>query len=559
MLNYQQFYNLFGIKRYTSLINPKIVELTALPNNSIFHWLTYNEDMPDVDLSKIYFNNKSRRAIIDIPDNLITVLGGPRKKQFLIRSALKNFISSFNVKLSNEDLINSKEQNSIVLVNYNYLNLIYKYIETPLSDLFKFENIQNTFWTKVNDYCAVENKYSFILINLPKEVPGYSALNAFSRLKKDTPNILKIFNNNEKLFLLEIWKWINPELRDSSTINFLKPENYSKVNLIFSTVDNKTFVLNLGKLNSWIKYEGNNNETDLTQLDYTQVQKLFLKFLIVINENIFKSELDEENKITNTEDVLSTTKVLNNNGIVFSEHEELLLPSIAPEEIIETEKDDINLDSINDDIESYDHNFKEKQILIGNKDKELLISKTDAVDSMFKSNTPEDSLKSILDELIEGGLYSTTEGYKLEKILSTYKDSISPFSDSKTIAEDSKILDEELSFNEEEITMVGSENIIDKTMLKSSLLAFDKKYIKNVLHKDILNVFNYIQKSGVIIKKHTIESKVDILGGVDTHIIELKPLDGYPSTLKIRLPKINQDGSFLVNGNKYSMRKQRVD
>ena len=107
--------------------------------------------------------------------------------------------------------------------------------------------------------------------------------------------------------------------------------------------------------------------------------------------------------------------------------------------------------------------------------------------------------------------------------------------------------------------IVASDNVLDRTMLESSLLSFGEDYVKNVMHKDVLNMISEVQKAGVIIKKHEIDIDHSALGSYENHTLELKPIDGAPSTIRFRIPVVDDDGNLSVNATKYRCRLQRVD
>jgi len=99
----------------------------------------------------------------------------------------------------------------------------------------------------------------------------------------------------------------------------------------------------------------------------------------------------------------------------------------------------------------------------------------------------------------------------------------------------------------------------DTSMANISTNSFNKDYLDKLYHKDIVNVIHSIQKAGIIVKSHTVEEEVSALGEYEYHSVELAPLDGAPSTIYFKIPKINEDGTYVCSNNKYSLRSQRVD
>ena len=68
-----------------------------------------------------------------------------------------------------------------------------------------------------------------------------------------------------------------------------------------------------------------------------------------------------------------------------------------------------------------------------------------------------------------------------------------------------------------------------------------------------------LQRAGFVVSKYDIETHEDILGEAETHVIRINPIVGKSSTIRIKLPKINENGTFKVGGTTYRMRLQRGD
>jgi hypothetical protein len=101
--------------------------------------------------------------------------------------------------------------------------------------------------------------------------------------------------------------------------------------------------------------------------------------------------------------------------------------------------------------------------------------------------------------------------------------------------------------------------VLDKSMLKSSLIDFDKKYIQEVLAKDVSSMVLNVQKAGIALTGYKVEKVNDILGGYEMHSLKLNPVIGQQSTLRFKIPIVNEDGNYISNGVKYRLRKQRGD
>ncbi len=101
--------------------------------------------------------------------------------------------------------------------------------------------------------------------------------------------------------------------------------------------------------------------------------------------------------------------------------------------------------------------------------------------------------------------------------------------------------------------------VVDKTMLKSSLIDFDQRYIKHVLTKDVAGMVLNIQNAGIAVTEYSAERIEDVMGAYDTYTVRVTPVEGANSTFRFKLPVLEEDGTYQANGVKYRMRKQRGD
>jgi hypothetical protein len=63
----------------------------------------------------------------------------------------------------------------------------------------------------------------------------------------------------------------------------------------------------------------------------------------------------------------------------------------------------------------------------------------------------------------------------------------------------------------------------------------------------------------VIISNYEVVKIEDIMGDYEMHTVKVKPVRGISSTLRFKLPCVDDEGVFVANGNRYKMRRQRSD
>jgi hypothetical protein len=585
---------------------PRTFEINSLPRNSMLHVLTHDEQHPDIDTSKLYFGNNSRKILVDYPELLLEEKGSPRKKAILIKNAFRNFhFKNKNFRYLKDHYLVIKDELTLLINNYNYLDVAYRYVDLPMTQYFKWWNDEVTLWGTINDLANKTDRNHFVFIDNPKELPAYSLLKTYET--RTNISMLKIFDTKDKLFVLEMFKWLNPETREQSIFRKIEAKNFNKVNLAFTTETNKTAIINLGYLNSWIK--GNENTTEfssVSQFDIVQMQKIFLKFLISLQsleiENIQPVETtdilpntpDHQDALDNAEDrelLEERNEYLNehspdedevnssysdNNGIYLNKNSDN-----KPLEIIKTDDKlldkaveldlDINsqLTDIDEDLKALEKinksNLKQKGLHVdkdGNIIEEVIeedVPVEHISNLVYENKDYEQILTKKINEAADYGLLSASDYKKFLNDVQEYKTMKDPYGSNTKVIDKMIVTKQDVAIDDVKSAIVSSDIVIDKTMNNSSLLSFDHDYITKVLQKDVLAMVNSLQKAGVVVKKHEMELDSSVLGDYENHTLELKPIDGVSSRIHFRIPRIAEDGSMVVNGNKYVLRKQRVD
>jgi len=608
---FKLYYKKFGLRRAQNLLYPKLFTFTDFPRDSFFHYISTDELNPDLDVSKLYFSQYSKRILVDYPDTLTELKGRPAHKSTLIKTLIRSFhIKNKQYKYMKDHYLFNKDSMTLLVNNYSYLSQVYRYVEMPLTSYYKWWNTHRTIYDTINNICDKTERNNFIFINMPKEIPGYSFLNIYS--DKINNALIKIFDSPDKLMILEIWKWLSLEYREQSVFSNISPNNFSKINLVFITADNKSSLINLSYLNSWIK--GNDNKTEIdsiTQFSSKQIQLLFLKFLLNINStNIDKDEAEivtNDSDSNNTDlDIVEEKDIEDETTDYYNEHDDEETNDTEVDETIyndnliksdankksnslDTDKDNKNnvsdvsyfnnldtdkmLASLDEEIKNLDSIDKRillnKGIKIDKNGEEITVNDSDidlektSIDDIknivYKNKTYSESILSQVSEYAEYGVLTASEYKKILQDIDKFSKMKDPYGSNQIISEKIIVTKEDIQISSETSAIEDNKYVVDKSMLNSSLLSFDKDYIDKVLQKDIISACASLQNAGVVVKRHDVEIDHSALGSYEYHTLELKPIDGATSTIHFKIPKVNDDGTFIANGNKYIMRKQRAD
>lgn len=594
-IQYPLFYRQFGVRRVSELLNPKFVELQSFPRDSLLHFLSNDPDTLDIDTEAPWLQNYSKKISVFYPEQLSTSYGNPVRTAKMLNVIVKpwHLANTRRFKrIITEDLI-EKDPLSLTIYNYNYLGKLYRYPPSPMQSYYKWINIQATTWENIGKTIQNTGKNQFLFLNIPKELPSRTFLNMFST--KESIQMLKIFNTPEKLFFLELWKWIDPETRSRSVISKIDEKDLPKLTVVFDVRADRQLVLNLGYLASWIK--GNENFTDFQaaqQYHPATVRMLLLKTFMLLEQASREDEIPEQDSMNQVDAATSKDVDADKSEVdLDDDDEETLTPeTFKPSELTKTTNGDDNVlkttDVLGDgqfdafdvekEISRMEDEFKlldriserkmARQGLVARSNEVVEIEEPEVekevpVEEIEKAvlepKRPEEALKEKIETRLDLGAYTGAEYKKLLVESEKINELVDPFGGKEKLVAASVIKPEDLIIEKDKAKIEVGPEVEDKSMTESSLLVYDKKYLKNLMKKDILNSITSMQRAGVMIRKVEAETHTDVLGSYTTISVEMKPVDGKPSMIHMRIPVIEDDGTYTSAGNKYVMRKQIVD
>jgi len=588
---FESYYRKNGLRSPQYLMAPRMpsIESFFFPKDSIHHYVVYDGVSKHPASDEYFYRDIQKKIFVqhipDIKDNK----GSPRKLAIPVMPMIREFhIRNKRFRLL-EKLSSVKDENTLVTINYGFAPVGYKYVKSFYANYYKWWNIEKTLWSTLDSITKESNRQNFIFTNLPKTLPSVSRLNMFS----DTFNqeMVKRFNTPESLFLLEMWKWLSAENRGNSIIGNMGHNQLKKINIVIQE-SGRYILVNLGELNSW-RAETTDVPEQKIRIDSSALQKRFLRMLMTLMENrtVVDAQLVDDEVDGNIPDTpIDSDPDLSD---LDSLEKDTTTPTSAPyvdtdADMVAGKGDFINLDEkdsevkeltkaekINELIDNLDNDLQALEIIENEKDnilldeeiedkkisKEISISHSDKAiefDFFNKELNPEDRIVNLCNELADDGLMTASEYRRLTNNADNYKRLPSPYDSGKSLAEFGEIKPEEIAITESAKT-VDRNTIIDKTMLSSSLLDFDERYIKNILPKDIVNMVTAAQNAGFIISKYEVEPIEDILGKYESHTVRIAPIQGQPSTLRFKIPKVEEDGVYVSSGIRYRLRKQRFD
>ncbi len=420
-----------------------------------------------------------------------------------------------SVTISNRDLM---------VFNYKtmYVNTVYQ-----VQQLKNYYIVINALETLVHNINNSDFNHNMIMLDIPILFPKLSTLVTDSR-KEMSLTILKKYPDLNSLVLLELW---NMMFKDRDSI--FKKINKDKLDTVYLTFNysNKYTSYRLSDLMSLSKelevvgrFKG---KDELTAAKIMMITLILFKQKTIMSDTVLK-------------------------GVIADSDDDIDFDKISDKELDLILKDaDMIDDEPIDDIDE----IPEEIIPIGE------VRKPDS----FKAdiNTIEDvkeNLTKVIDKATVSKTISKGEATILTEILDTQLDQVFELNGvEQTLGE---ILDYgNVDKTNRAITMPKSDVTLDEEMLSNLNENLDKRYLKELYHKDIFNAIYSIQNSKMVITGHAINKKKSFMGEVEEHIIDVKPIgSGRATPVKIMLPAIDMEsGTYKMSSNEYLIRWQRKD
>lgn len=523
MIKLNAFNRKFSVKNLAELGSPRIASLTdlELPVGSILHYLPtpgITEIGPEQSLPTIEKTTKMPqvRHITKLTDKF-SIIGRPKNVAGNINKDITQYhrINRRLKRLKNERTLQSSNE-VLVIENYAPLNRLYRYPESVFSWYEKWYNIALTLIGQIDHDSKAFERQSFIRIEVPDVLPSISKLNR-AEIKR-TNATLDTIRDHSTLFILELWTWLGDN-SSQSIFSLLDDDTLRHLNIILSYRDR--FVnINLGELLFWSK---GHDDVGLTP---AQMQRRTYKTILNLIMSVAEGQEVDELSKTDMEDIVGES---------------------APDE------SDLDEEEIKEEIKRFNNEAIDEE-----SDFEVIKTTEDDEGAAIATTiTIDNGIENACLKYINARSMSVAEYEKLLELSKSYKDIKSPYGD--TTLEEEMVVTEEMVAVEEEVLIEDDPTLLDPDMAKTTTKQFNTKYAQEVLHKDIIASTLAIQKGGFAVTGYAVDEYLDAGNHLETHTVNITPVRGAPSTIRFNIPKLDDDGYWVANDVKSTMRDQRVD
>ena len=591
MILYQNFYRMHGLRYPTQLMKPVMSPITELhlPVSSLYHCIedsgvTIGATPEDPIMPK----NKD----VVVVDNVLqytpnAVFGHPRPISFVSAKQILGYFTTYkNFKKLQQKPTLAKNKYVLMVNNYGLANHAYRYVMNFFTPFYQWQNYYTTVISRVQQCANQYDRQQYIVVPNLVQLPPVSVLKQAE--KGNVKPYLQHYHDHAAMFLLDMWNFLG-EHRSTSILGQLDAVALNKLNFVW-IVGGQWTVLNLGQLDSWIKSDNPEEHKPKAVFDHASIQKRYLRFIMALGETVTVHADSESNDETSQDETatsqtptdvptppVATLPTPADRTSILGPRPRLVNPiGVTPDPMTHplaklhdaTTKTPKTVDHEVEEIPEFLDDKSDVEIDQDLQPLEALHEQLEIDGVEFKGYqayvAPHDSLETGVEQmgemLAKKGLLSAAELRRVKILANKYKTVPNPFTKTTSLEEFSHIDPKETHIDVHTPLVPGDiPGVLDKSMNSSSLKIFDSKYIAEIMPRDTVKMVLNLQKAGVAVTDYNITPVEDMNDSFEIHSVKVVPVIGKSTTVKFRMPRVNDRGIFKAGGTQYRMRKQRGD
>lgn len=596
-MQYNLFVRLYGTReKINDVITPRVTPIgdIMLPRNSLIH---YQQQLPgEVGPSNTapFISNYDKRINMFFNLNYEVVLGDTRSVQMQLSTVIKNYEGSHFIysRTRNYTSVIDKEQELFVNnLAIGQVPIVYKRrtIFTPFQIKY---NTLHTLINSINEFSKF-NKHQFIEIPLPRTFPSFKNLAMmFERYKaffNEDGEVVKYdrmtlvpFQADQSFWLLDLYGILMGfDNVKYSLFNQLNEEARRQVEIIF-TYNGKCWIVNLQNLINLIAYSDKPTDTQPSTVKINYFKRFYLNLVNLVtptlepveeNESEEDSRNDEENGSGGPgaqPDETSSVEVPVENPSVGGNPGASSLADLyaspkgndnVPDNASGSSRETANIetpgvDSSRGDAEELtDADESEWGKDIDDEVFERATVESATLTARSTEYSPITPIKRELEELIKTGQLTTREMEFYSNAAMSYKNIEIG---GRTLEEIADIKPEDMVLKEPTLSP-DSLVVRDKSALRSRTDELRKAYVNQMLERNILEMILYAQNGKVALTNLDRETTVTADSKYNVYTMEFQPIKGTRSTRRMRIPLVEEDGTFTINGVKCYAQLMRME
>lgn len=348
---------------------------------------------------------------------------------------------------------------------------------------------------------------------------------------------LRIFTDDKLLFAEELHRWLSDN-RETSLINAIAERHLHKVNLVFTEMG-KFSIMNLGELNEWRKADPKDNDG----VGYSALAKRLESFYLSLMG--LRSEADPVRLLSAVTDSLSdgidVTPLAVTGGSV-AETDGMQSAAAKDPTIAIAVKPTASSDAVQADIPVA------TQVLVQ-------AENVDAAPLELSGDPLTWRMQQESTDMLRKGVISSAESRRFVRLAESYK----TLKVGDQTLEQAAEIPQETIWNFKPSRIPDIPEVTDKGMLESTVTDFDRLYTEKVYEPETLRMLLAVQKGPVAITGISKERHVDLMSDTIEYTAKLTPARGVTTSFKFKMPVIDRDGKYRLNGVRYFARKLKTD
>lgn len=618
---YPEFYKWYVQRKKQELVNPRFIGIgeVSLPRNSLIHYFPKNPEDYGPATSEAFISNYTGDVFIQFDQTFEPVLGNGRTLAFEIQKAIKAYRASHYTYNWTRDIATQYNKEKVLIVkNYGLIPHIYQ----PRASLFvNFETHYNRYHAlmkSINAEAEKGNRRQFLRIDLPIHMPGWSELTQdYDHYVKSFKDGKPIPNNQmvgavkaeSSYWLLDMLGFLFGDYKYSQ-FGALSDKAMQDLHLIFVS-NSRCLVVHMATLKSWLeelkdeKYlqkvadeaAKEKKKAEDAKKPYVEKQeslragqpkrlnvskRVYLAFMNMTRDSVPEQEVVEEKKDAagTTEEATQDSQVAagakgapqkgntgdeGKHGQVLRSNEPGTNPGNGnPLLDVFANRKTVDDGSVQATGEPGDGDVPEAVEDWTSEVDDTLLEQEQIVHEV---STDKDAFPSI-----ESGIAAALEERAREGVLTVAEQQffMRKGTQFKHIEmENGQTLEEFIQIKPEDLKAINADaeikgnflaaSEIDPSVMKSRAKVLKQGYVEKFLLKDQIRMVLGIQNAGIAINDFKHEVIEGVEGSYDIFTIQAHPVDGDQGTYHIRMPRVQADSTFTVDGVKSHMQLQRME
>lgn len=587
-LQYDMFVRLYGTReRINDVTNPRYTPIgdIMLPRESMIHYQQHQPAEVGPTNNSPFISNFDKRINIFFNLKHEVVLGSIRNYPVQFSAVTKAYEGSHFIYQRTRNYPSVINKPSELLINnlaIGELPIVYtrRTVFTPFQQSY---NRLYTLIDSINEFSKF-NRHQFVEFQLPRTFPTFKVLdlafeqykkffNADGQIVKYERRTLQHFQAEQSFWLLDLYGILmGYGAEQFSQFNRLNDDSRRQLEIIF-TYGGKCWIVNLKNLINLIGYSDKPGDAKPSTLKVNYFKRFYLNLISLvspINEAVVSAEEEtetvEETDESDRHSPVSGTKKHEQKTqgvpVIDPPVDDNSGPSSLADLYARPKRNDPVPDNTQRDSGKAPDPETHQQPADGPEEEGESSDESawgqDVSDDLFekvtvesatvapsRTVTPTSAIERELRELSKTGQITTREAEYYANAANSYLDIEIG---GRTLAEIADVKPEEMKLKDTPVSP-DSITVRDKAALRSRTQELRDGYISSgMLDRNILEMILHVQNGKVALTNLDRETIITADSKYDVYTMKFQPIKGSPSTRRIRIPKVEKDGTFTING-----------